>query len=231
MQSRRQIDSFGVFVLCVIAIGVLGISSSRGAAAMGTLGGLRDVKDFQNSIETLDLGRFAVDEHNKQQNGDITFRRVVAAQEQVVAGTMYHLTIEAEDGDHPKLYKAKVWVKPWENFKRLEDFKPVEQPSVSRADLGVKQVHAEGLGWRTVPVHDPVVQEAAQHAVKNIQQQSNSLAAYELQEVLSAKAEVVDASSKVHLHLKTKRGSKVEEHKVEMHCNPDGKWILRSLLT
>ena len=43
--------------------------------------------------------------------------------------------------------------------------------------------------------------------------------------------QVVDASSKVHLHLKTKRGSKVEEHKVEMHCNPDGKWILRSLLT
>ena len=74
MQSRRQIDSFGVFVLCVIAIGVLGISSSREAMVMGTLGGLCNVKDFQNSIETLDLGRFAVDEHNKQPNGDKSFR-------------------------------------------------------------------------------------------------------------------------------------------------------------
>ncbi|OIC50363.1 hypothetical protein A7L55_19920 [Acinetobacter baumannii] len=136
MQSGRQTNIFGVFVLCLIAIG---ISRSRGVAAMGTLGGLRDVKDFQNSIETLDLGRFAVDEHNKQQNGDISFRRVVAAKEQVVAGTMYHLTIEAEDGDKPKLYTAKVWVKPWENFKRLQEFKPVEQPSISSADLGVKQ--------------------------------------------------------------------------------------------
>jgi len=66
MQSRRQADSFGVFVLCVIAIGMLGISSSTGATVMGTLGGLHDVKDFQNSIETLNLGRFSVDEHNKQ---------------------------------------------------------------------------------------------------------------------------------------------------------------------
>lgn len=67
----------------------------------------------------LELACFAVDEHNKQQNGDILFRRVVAAKEQVVAGTMYHLIIEAEDGDKHKLYTAKVWVKPWENFKRF----------------------------------------------------------------------------------------------------------------
>ena len=107
MQNRRQTDLFGVFVLCVIAIGIVGISSSSGAVTMATLGGLHEVKDFHNSIETLDLGRFAVDEHNKQQNGDISFRRVVGAQQQVVAGTIYHLTIEAEDGDHPKLYKAK----------------------------------------------------------------------------------------------------------------------------
>nr|ABR18028.1 unknown [Picea sitchensis] len=181
MQSRRQIDSFGVFVLCVIAIGVLGISSSRGAAAMGTLGGLRDVKDFQNSIETLDLGRFAVDEHNKQQNGDITFRRVVAAQEQVVAGTMYHLTIEAEDGGIPSSTKPRCGSNPG----RISSV------------------------WRTLSLW------------------SNPL----FPGLTLASSKVVDASSKVHLHLKTKRGSKVEEHKVEMHCNPDGKWILRSLLT
>ena len=45
-------------------------------------------------------------------------------------------------------------------------------------------------GWRTVPAHDPVVQEAANHAVKTIQQRSNSLAPYELLEILLAKAEV-----------------------------------------
>ena len=39
MQNRRQTDLFGVFVLCVIAIGIVGISSSSGAVAMATLGG------------------------------------------------------------------------------------------------------------------------------------------------------------------------------------------------
>lgn len=45
-------------------------------------------------------------------------------------------------------------------------------------------------GWRTVPVHDPVVQDAAHHAVKTIQQRSNSLFPYELTEVVHANAEV-----------------------------------------
>ena len=40
---------------------------------MGTLGGLREVKYFQNSIETLNLGFFSVDEHNKQQVYDLIF--------------------------------------------------------------------------------------------------------------------------------------------------------------
>ena len=40
---------------------------------MGTLGGLREVKYFQNSIETLDLGRFSVDDYNKQHVYDLIF--------------------------------------------------------------------------------------------------------------------------------------------------------------
>lgn len=47
-----------------------------------------------------------------------------------------------------------------------------------------------GTGWRVVPSHDPVVKDAADHAVKTIQQRSNSLAAYELLEIVHAKAEV-----------------------------------------
>lgn len=47
-----------------------------------------------------------------------------------------------------------------------------------------------GAGWQAVPTHDPSVQDAANHAVKTIQQRSNSLFPYELQEVIHAKAEV-----------------------------------------
>jgi hypothetical protein len=45
-------------------------------------------------------------------------------------------------------------------------------------------------GWQSVPAHDPQVQDAANHAVKTIQQRSNSLVPYELHEVSDAKAEV-----------------------------------------
>ncbi|KAG6493775.1 hypothetical protein ZIOFF_048778 [Zingiber officinale] len=66
---------------------------------------------------TYIVARFAVDEHNKKQNTLLEFARVVKAREQVVAGTLHHLTVEAIEGGEKKLYKAKVWVKPCLNFK------------------------------------------------------------------------------------------------------------------
>uniref|UniRef100_A0A0C9RYG9 Cysteine proteinase inhibitor n=1 Tax=Wollemia nobilis TaxID=56998 RepID=A0A0C9RYG9_9CONI len=222
-------------ILFVIANFGFFISKTE-AEAMAFVGGKKDVQGFENSIDIEEVGRFAVHEHNKQQNNDLSFSRVVKAQEQVVAGTMYHLTVETqakEGNDQPQLYEAKVWVKPWENFKKLEGFKPVEvdQPSatsITSADLGVKKEHLRGSGWREVPVHDPVIQEAAEHAVKNIQQRSNSLAAYVLQEILLSKAEIVDDLAKFDLLLKTKKGAKEEQHKVEMHRSLDGKWLMKS---
>lgn len=67
--------------------------------------------------------------------------RVVKAQEQVVAGTLHHLTLEAIDAGKKKLYEAKVWVKPWMDFKELQEFKHAgdASPSFTSSDLGVKQ--------------------------------------------------------------------------------------------
>lgn len=45
------------------------------------------------------------------------------AKQQVVAGTVYYITVEATDGGVKKLYEAKVWVKPWMDFKELQEFK------------------------------------------------------------------------------------------------------------
>lgn len=59
--------------------------------------------------------------------------------------------------------------------------------------LGVpltKVSHGAPTGKQTVPTDDPVVQEAAEHAVRMLQQGSNSLASYELSEIVSAEAEV-----------------------------------------
>lgn len=59
------------------------------------------------------------------QNSLLELARIVKAKEQVVAGKMYHLTLEADDGGKHKINEAKVWVKPWMNFKHLQEFKEV----------------------------------------------------------------------------------------------------------
>lgn len=52
------------------------------------------------------------------------------------------------------------------------------------------KLDVHGPGLQALPTHDPVVQDAANHAVKTIQQRSNSLVPYELKEIVHAKAEV-----------------------------------------
>ncbi|CAO2177871.1 unnamed protein product [Urochloa humidicola] len=93
------------------------------------VGGISDVPQNENDIHFQELARFAVDEHNKKANALLAYEKLVKAKTQVVAGTMYYLTVEAKDGEAKKLYEAKVWEKPWENFKELQEFKPVQESS------------------------------------------------------------------------------------------------------
>ncbi|KAG6483718.1 hypothetical protein ZIOFF_060370 [Zingiber officinale] len=55
-------------------------------------------------------------------NDLLEFARVIKAREQVVAGTLHHLTVEVIDAGKKKIYEAKVWIKPWLNFKELQEF-------------------------------------------------------------------------------------------------------------
>lgn len=59
------------------------------------------------------------------QNSLLEFKRVVSAKQQVVSGTVYYITLEVMDGSHKKVYEAKVWEKPWMNFKEVQEFKLV----------------------------------------------------------------------------------------------------------
>lgn len=73
------------------------------------------------------------------QNTFLEFARIVKAKEQVVAGKMYQLTLEALDGGKKKIYEAKVWVKPWMNFKQLQEFKQVDDnPSYLSVKHGMR---------------------------------------------------------------------------------------------
>ncbi|KAJ1407945.1 Proteinase inhibitor I25, cystatin, conserved site [Sesbania bispinosa] len=103
-------------------------------------GGITPVDGSQNNDTIISLGRFAVNEHNKKevmQNAVLEFVKVVNAKEQVVAGMMYYITLEAKDGERKKVYEAKVWVKPWLNFKELQEFNLIgDAPSVDPVATG-----------------------------------------------------------------------------------------------
>ncbi|KAF3455247.1 hypothetical protein FNV43_RR05695 [Rhamnella rubrinervis] len=86
-------------------------------ATMHMSGVITEVKDAQNSNEIKELTSFAVDEHNKKENAQLKFMKVVSAQQQLVAGIKYYTTLEAADGDLLKVYEAEIWVKPWENLR------------------------------------------------------------------------------------------------------------------
>ncbi|KAL3752217.1 hypothetical protein ACJRO7_012949 [Eucalyptus globulus] len=92
---------------------------------MARVGGIRQIAGNQNSVEIDGLARFAVNEQNKKQNGLLELRKVVNVKQQVVSGMMYYVTLEAADGGVKKVYDAKIWVKPWMNFKSLQEFKLV----------------------------------------------------------------------------------------------------------
>ncbi|XP_052117105.1 cysteine proteinase inhibitor-like [Arachis duranensis] len=100
------------------------------------LGGISTVEGSQNSATTESLGRFAVEEHNKKENTVLEFIKVVNAREQVVSGTLYYITLEAMDAEKEKLYEAKVWVKPWLNFKELQEFKLIGEVVASDCSGG-----------------------------------------------------------------------------------------------
>lgn len=91
------------------------------------MGGVRDAPaGRENDLETIELARFAVAEHNKKANAMLEFERLVKVRQQVVAGTMYYFTVEVkEPGGGKKAYEAKVWEKPWEKFKQLQSFEPL----------------------------------------------------------------------------------------------------------
>nr|GLL32455.1 cysteine proteinase inhibitor A-like [Ipomoea trifida] len=89
------------------------------------LGGVTEEKGWENNLEIEELARFAVTENNKKANSELEFEKVLNVKTQVVAGTIYDITLVASDGGEKKVYEAKIWVKPWENFKELQEFKLV----------------------------------------------------------------------------------------------------------
>ncbi|KAJ9187054.1 hypothetical protein P3X46_002550 [Hevea brasiliensis] len=105
--------------------------SARG----GLIGGLQPVEDVKSNQEVQEIGRFSVEEFNKQLrnqgNGgeELIFSEVVEAQMQVVKGIMYYLKIEATTtrSRETGIYDSKVATQPWLHQRKLVRFQPSMQ--------------------------------------------------------------------------------------------------------
>ncbi|KAL3630196.1 hypothetical protein CASFOL_023180 [Castilleja foliolosa] len=98
----------------------------------GRVGGRTQLKNVEGNKEVQDLGKYCVQEYNRQQqqkgNGRaklLFFSRVVEAETQVVSGIKYYLKIAARGGGSAaNSFEAVVVVKPWLHSKQLINFAP-----------------------------------------------------------------------------------------------------------
>lgn len=88
-------------------------------ALTGSWQPIHDVSD----PTVVSIGKFAVDEHNKEDHASLKFSKVVSGEFQVVVGFKYNLSIAAADGNVENKYVALVWDKPEPENKQLLSFK------------------------------------------------------------------------------------------------------------
>ncbi|KAL2245774.1 cysteine proteinase inhibitor 1-like [Sesamum indicum] len=84
--------------------------------------------DNPKNPKVVEIANFAVTEHNKEASTALAFESVVKGETQVVAGTNYRLVIAAKDGSaaDSKQYRALVWDKPWQKFRKLLSFEEIK---------------------------------------------------------------------------------------------------------
>ncbi|KAH1089536.1 hypothetical protein J1N35_016793 [Gossypium stocksii] len=98
------------------------------------MGGTTPVEDVENDKAMQALGRFAVEEHNKNQEKDgntsdlIKFSKVVGAEKQIVSGIKYFLNIEGMENGKSRVFDSVVLIKPWSKSedKELISFSPIQ---------------------------------------------------------------------------------------------------------
>uniref|UniRef100_A0A7N0TQS2 Cystatin domain-containing protein n=1 Tax=Kalanchoe fedtschenkoi TaxID=63787 RepID=A0A7N0TQS2_KALFE len=77
------------------------------------IGTWKKIKDL-NDPKIIAVAEFAVEEANKVSNdtSPLTFKRIMSGRYQIVAGTLYHLIIEAQrpEEEIPKPYATSVFV-------------------------------------------------------------------------------------------------------------------------
>lgn len=122
IQSQFLTRVFCVFILFFFII----LNTNAAASDTVVVGGWNEIPDVVNNTHIQDLGMFAVLTYNNSTGSSLFFYAVFQAQAQIISGLNVGMVIQALDSDQlPKMYKAYIWEKPWENFRNLTLFQPV----------------------------------------------------------------------------------------------------------
>ncbi|GAA0167192.1 hypothetical protein LIER_22180 [Lithospermum erythrorhizon] len=78
-----------------------------------------------NDPKVVEMGKFAIDQHNKVTDSQLRFQLVLNGQIQLLQQTIYWLYIAAIDGLQVNMYEAIVDDMPEYNVKILESFSQV----------------------------------------------------------------------------------------------------------
>ncbi|CAI5470330.1 unnamed protein product [Closterium sp. Yama58-4] len=128
------------FLVLLCALLPLAVSATKPNVIPG---GVQKIADFANREDLQALAAFAVQQHNEKEGTDLHLVRVEGAQQQVVAGILFHFTLLATSPSSRRTaqYKATVWERAWQKFKALQAFAPV--PGTDRAATPA-ELHAAG---------------------------------------------------------------------------------------
>ncbi|XP_011095952.1 cysteine proteinase inhibitor 5-like [Sesamum indicum] len=117
-------------LLCVFLAILLASALNEASPALKRgkiVGGWQPIENPKDP-EVVAIANFAVTEHNKEAKTTFAFESVVKGETQVVAGTNYRLDIAVKDGSaaDSKQYRALVWDKPWQKFRKLLSFEEIK---------------------------------------------------------------------------------------------------------
>jgi hypothetical protein len=181
------------------------------SAANIMLGGAKDAKIDSHTEE---VANFAVTQLNGKANfpiqGSLKLGRIVSAKTQVVAGINHILHLETSDDSGKKEVEVTVYEKLPANVKANES--PLELTKHKLVGP-VAECHHR---WA----------RAAQQAVAQLSQRSNSLFPYQLVEVLSAEQNSFDNPDHQDLLVLVKRGDKHEKFSLTVKPSADDHYSL-----
>ncbi|MCD7447615.1 hypothetical protein HAX54_032233 [Datura stramonium] len=216
-------------LLVVVATILLHVSDAQGGRKEVIVGGWKRITDV-TAPEIVEIGKFAVDEHNKKAKTNLIFQKIIKGESQVVEGINYRLVITAKDGDSPHNYFAEVWDKPGKKSRSLTYFEELVVATillhVSDAQGGRKEAIVGG--WTHITkLTDPETVEIGKFAVDEYNKEEKEN--LEFEEVINEEKRVFDDKIMYRLKIAAKKDDFPQHYLAEVLDRPLEK--LRKLIS